>query len=152
MSKRSGKNTKFRATDKGNRRKVFRKTSPLRVRGSVWRICSRELQSGFCGNDCTGESPSAFFGQTEWWRVDRQSGGRRLVGFSKRQVETIDLITDSSDFNGKPTAIPFGLPAEPKKSRIYDAYALTKGFCKYGPNGISDSQGDGVTKKQIGQR
>ncbi len=38
---------------------------------------------------------------------------------------------------------------ETKKSRINEAHALTKGLYKYGPNGISGSQGDERTKNGI---
>ena len=37
----------------------------MRVRGSVWRICSRELRSGFYGDDCSCEFLSRFSGQAE---------------------------------------------------------------------------------------
>ena len=49
-----------------SQKKIFRNIMPLRVRGSVWHIRSREQQSGFFGKVCTGESPSSFSGQTEW--------------------------------------------------------------------------------------
>ena len=45
--------------------------------------------------------------------------------------------------------IPFGHPVETKKSSINEAHKLAKGLCKYGPNGISGSQGDEGTKNGI---
>jgi hypothetical protein len=86
---------------------LFRNIPPLRVWGSVWHVCPRELSSGFCGNGCSGEFSFRFSGQTEWRVRCRLSRGDRCVGFSEGQGMAIDRITVATEISEKPP--PFRL-------------------------------------------
>ena len=43
--------------------------------------------------------------------------------------------------------IPFGHTALPNPPRLYELHALTKWFCKYGPNGTPYTQGHTITER-----
>ena len=127
----------------GHPKQHFRYVLLLRARGSVWRICPRVTQSGICVNDCPGDLPSAFSGQTEWRWVDRQSSSNRYWGFSERQGATINWITVAQAL----TAYPPPFRSATQHYRNNNALAAPNTIMKKGnrnwPNGISGSRGVG---------
>ncbi len=127
--------------------RLFRNIPPLRVWGSVWHVCPRELPSGFFVNDCSGELLSRFCDQTEWRGRCRLSRGGRCVSFSKRQAATIKRITVATEISEKPPPFRLATLHYRKNPRLYELHVLTKWFFKYGPNGTPYTQGHTITER-----